>query len=72
MLVDQPFVSDEGFLRELYGWRDPYSRSLHAVVLNCGLHRCRSMTLIVERPPTVGVPADKSDRHFYEGAVMLA
>jgi hypothetical protein len=28
--------------------------------------------LIVERPPTAGAPADKLDRHFYEGAVMLA
>ncbi|MCP3471796.1 hypothetical protein NLM33_25010 [Bradyrhizobium sp. CCGUVB1N3] len=28
--------------------------------------------LIVERPPTAGAPADRPDRHFYEGAVMLA
>jgi hypothetical protein len=28
--------------------------------------------LIVERPPTAGAPADEMDRHFYEGAVMLA
>jgi hypothetical protein len=28
--------------------------------------------LIIERPPTAGAPADKLDRHFYEGAVMLA
>jgi hypothetical protein len=28
--------------------------------------------LIVERPPTAGAPADEPDRHFYEGAVMLA
>jgi hypothetical protein len=28
--------------------------------------------LIVERPPTVGGPADKPDPHFYEGTVMLA
>jgi hypothetical protein len=28
--------------------------------------------LIVERPPTAGASADKPDRHFYEGAVMLA
>ncbi|NEU97495.1 hypothetical protein [Bradyrhizobium uaiense] len=28
--------------------------------------------LIVERPPTAGAPADQPDRHFYEGAVMLA
>jgi hypothetical protein len=28
--------------------------------------------LIVERPPTAGAPADELDRHFYEGAVMLA
>jgi hypothetical protein len=28
--------------------------------------------LIVERPPTAGAPADQMDRHFYEGAVMLA
>jgi hypothetical protein len=28
--------------------------------------------LIVERPPTAGAPADQLDRHFYEGAVMLA
>lgn len=27
---------------------------------------------IVERPPTAGAPADEPDRHFYEGAVMLA
>ncbi|MGA7809769.1 hypothetical protein [Bradyrhizobium sp.] len=28
--------------------------------------------LIVERPATAGAPADQPDRHFYEGAVMLA
>jgi hypothetical protein len=28
--------------------------------------------LIVERTPTAGAPADHPDRHFYEGAVMLA
>jgi hypothetical protein len=28
--------------------------------------------LIVERPPTAGAPLDEPDRHFYEGAVMLA
>ncbi|MCP2216214.1 hypothetical protein [Bradyrhizobium elkanii] len=28
--------------------------------------------LIVERPPTAGAPTDEPDRHFYEGAVMLA
>jgi hypothetical protein len=28
--------------------------------------------LIVERPPTAGAPANEPDRHFYEGAVMLA
>jgi hypothetical protein len=28
--------------------------------------------LIVERPPTAGAPADEPDRHFFEGAVMLA
>lgn len=28
--------------------------------------------LIVERPATAGAPADRIDRHFYEGAVMLA
>jgi hypothetical protein len=28
--------------------------------------------LIVERPPTAGAPANQLDRHFYEGAVMLA
>jgi hypothetical protein len=28
--------------------------------------------LIVERPPTAGAPLDEHDRHFYEGAVMLA
>jgi hypothetical protein len=28
--------------------------------------------LIVERAPTPGAPADQPDRHFYEGAVMLA
>src|SRR5258705_8892594 len=28
--------------------------------------------LIVERPPTAGAPPDEPDRHFYEGAVMLA
>jgi hypothetical protein len=28
--------------------------------------------LIVERRPTAGAPADQMDRHFYEGAVMLA
>ncbi|HZR85981.1 MAG TPA: hypothetical protein VFB02_04215 [Bradyrhizobium sp.] len=28
--------------------------------------------LIVERPPTAGAPAREPDRHFFEGAVMLA
>lgn len=28
--------------------------------------------LIIERPATAGAPADQPDRHFYEGAVMLA
>jgi hypothetical protein len=28
--------------------------------------------LIVERPATAGAPVDQPDRHFYEGAVMLA
>jgi hypothetical protein len=28
--------------------------------------------LIVERAPTAGAPADQPDRHFCEGAVMLA
>lgn len=28
--------------------------------------------LIVERSPTAGAPASEIDRHFYEGAVMLA
>jgi len=28
--------------------------------------------LIVERPATAGAPANQPDRHFYEGAVMLA
>jgi hypothetical protein len=28
--------------------------------------------LIVERPPTAGASPDMPDRHFYEGAVMLA
>lgn len=28
--------------------------------------------LIVERPPTAGTPLAEPDRHFYEGAVMLA
>ncbi|GLH79729.1 hypothetical protein SSBR45G_46380 [Bradyrhizobium sp. SSBR45G] len=28
--------------------------------------------LIVERPPTAGASPDRLDRHFYEGAVMLA
>ncbi|WP_340672380.1 hypothetical protein [Bradyrhizobium ottawaense] len=28
--------------------------------------------LIVERPGTAGAPADRPDKHFYEGAVMLA
>ena len=28
--------------------------------------------LIVERPATAGAPAGQPDRHFYEGAVMLA
>lgn len=27
---------------------------------------------IIERPPTAGAPPDRPDRHFYEGAVMLA
>ncbi len=28
--------------------------------------------LIVKRQPTAGAPADEPDRHFFEGAVMLA
>jgi hypothetical protein len=28
--------------------------------------------LNVERPPSAGGPTDQPDRHFFEGAVMLA